>query len=471
MASEATIEVPEFVREAAKRGLKWRADGHRGGTDAGVSSARRLASGRITPAHLMEVAAWFARHAAQRRGRGFGDALNPTPRRVSFALWGDSGDGRGLAWAARERERLAARSECAQPTGISGSLHTARTERAGRLPEDLRAHLRPPQRLDDGSTLYEAVLARAEVLDFEGVAVLRGPDVLSEVARSGALRGLRVLRGPEHPPLDGGRFAPARGEEIGAIVEARYLPEPGLLVGALRLWRPEDQRAAEESVDGLSLGYYSMEVEEEGEHGGRPYQRRLTSITPDHIVTTDSPRGGDAVALRVEADTGGAPPQPQEGAMPKLMIRGQEMDAEQIEALLASLEAARDEAMAAKEEMAMEDDKAGMEARGEAKAMRARIEALEGQLAAAALQTARAEAIRAGLPEADANGAKSLSALQRALIARQHGADLAAGLTDAELPGAYRVALRHRGEAAANATQPPVTTNTQARAANANPFL
>jgi hypothetical protein len=103
--------------------------------------------------------------------------------------------------------------------------------------------------------------------------------------------------------------------------------------------------------------------------------------------------------------------------------------------------------------------------------MRARVEALEAQLSASALQTARAEAISAGLPASEATAAKTVPALQRALVARQHGADLAAALSDAELPGAYRVALRHRGEAAANATQPPVTTNTQARAANANPFL
>jgi hypothetical protein len=468
VASEATIEVPEHVRAAARRGLQWRRDGHRGGTDAGVSSARRLASGRVTPEHLIEVAAWFARHGAQRRGRGFGDALDPTPRRVSFALWGDSGDGRGAAWAARERGRLAARTECA----ASPARHTARAERAGRLPDDLRAHLRPPRRMEDGSTLYEAVLARAAVLDFDGVGVLRGPDALGALADSGALRGLRVLRGPAHPPLEQGRFAPARGEEIGAIVEARYLPAAGLLVGALRLWRPEDQAQAEGGVDGLSLGYYATEADEAGEHDGRAYQRRLIGITPDHVVTTDTPRGGDAVALRVEATTGGAPPQTQEGAMPdKLMIRGKEMDAAQIEAMIADLEAARDEAMAAREEMSMEDDKTSMEARGESKVLRARVEALEAQLSASALQTARAEAISAGLPASEATAAKTVPALQRALVARQHGADLAAALSDAELPGAYRVALRHRGEAAANATQPPVTTNTQARAANANPFL
>jgi hypothetical protein len=438
VASEATIEVPEHVRAAARRGLQWRRDGHRGGTDAGVSSARRLASGTITPEHLITVAAWFARHGAQPRGRGFGDTLNPTPRRVSFALWGDSGDGRGAAWAARERARLEPRGEAL----------TARAERAGRLPDGLAALLAPPQTLPGGEVVYEAVVALRDTLEFDGLRVHRGDEALAALARSGALEGLRLLRGPSHPPLTPeGRFAPAQGEEVGALLGARYDPDHGALIGRLRVWGhaaglPTDR-------DGLSLGYMARERaatgDDERTHGADVV---VEEIVPDHIILTDSPRGGASVALRLEA------------TVPTLEIEGVAMDAAQIEELIETLKRDREAMRAEMDKMRAEmdagkasEDEAMTEARAEAKALRARVEALERDRDASRLVALRAEAAALGVPGADK--AADLTALCRAGLTHlgvdpgQFGA--------AELPAAWRAlseARRARPESAAPPASP-----------------
>jgi hypothetical protein len=465
------IEVPEYVQAAARRALQWRADGHQGGQEAGVATARALLSGRISEDKAREIRAWFARHAAQPRGQGFSNTDSPTPRRLSFGLWGDPGDGSAIQWIERAVARLDREAR--------GERAPARAERARAQPDEVRRHLRPPRDLADGSRVYDAVLAEAAVLPFERPdggedLVLRGPDALADLARSGLLRGLRVLRGPAHPPLDGGRFAPTRGEEIGAIVEARYLPDPGLLIGEVRVWRPEDQRRAEADLSGLSLGYYPEEIDETGEHEGQPYTRRVVGITPDHIITTDTPRGGDAVTLRTES-TGGAPPAQEEGAMPeKLMIRGQEMDAAAIEAMMGDLEKAKMEACAEMDKMRAEMDKgkedAAAEARGEAMALKARLEALESERAARLLADARADAARLGVRAESLASANDLPALQRAVVSHAFGADFAAAVGAGELPGAYKAALQTRAEAARNATAPTVGAPAPATRST-NPFI
>lgn len=91
----ALFDVPDSIREAARRGLEWREQYGRGGTASGVRTARSLSSGRVGPELLITIAAWWARFAKV-EGPMEDDNGEPTALAIARALWG--GD-HAKAWA------------------------------------------------------------------------------------------------------------------------------------------------------------------------------------------------------------------------------------------------------------------------------------------------------------------------------------------------------------------------------------
>jgi hypothetical protein len=90
---------PKGVREEAKRGLDWRREYNRGGTEVGVARARDLSNGKnISPETAKRMKAYFDRHEVDKKGEGFspGEKGFPSAGRIAWALWG--GDP-GQAWA------------------------------------------------------------------------------------------------------------------------------------------------------------------------------------------------------------------------------------------------------------------------------------------------------------------------------------------------------------------------------------
>ena len=92
------IEVPSYVAEAAKRGLKWNAEGKAGNgvTDKTIREARDMANGQVSEDKLRRMGPWFRRHRPDM------DAPKNKPSNkdfpgagaVAWALWGGptSGD-------------------------------------------------------------------------------------------------------------------------------------------------------------------------------------------------------------------------------------------------------------------------------------------------------------------------------------------------------------------------------------------
>jgi hypothetical protein len=92
------IDVPDYVSEAARRGLEWHAEGKSGDgvTDQTLSEARDMASGSVSEDKVRRMGPWFQRH------RGDMDAPKNDPDNkefpgagaVAWALWGGptSGD-------------------------------------------------------------------------------------------------------------------------------------------------------------------------------------------------------------------------------------------------------------------------------------------------------------------------------------------------------------------------------------------
>jgi ribonucleotide monophosphatase NagD (HAD superfamily) len=100
------VSVPDYVSEAAKRGLAWHAEGKSGDgvTDQTIREAREMASGSVTEDKVVRMAAWFQRHRPDM------DAPKNQPSNedfpgagaVAWALWGGPTSGdimRTAKWA------------------------------------------------------------------------------------------------------------------------------------------------------------------------------------------------------------------------------------------------------------------------------------------------------------------------------------------------------------------------------------
>lgn len=102
---------PKGVRAEAKRGLEWRREYGRGGTEVGVARARDLANGRtVSPETARRMANYFSRHEADKQGKGWspGEDGYPSAGRIAWALWG--GDA-GQSWSAKLVRQMNAADE------------------------------------------------------------------------------------------------------------------------------------------------------------------------------------------------------------------------------------------------------------------------------------------------------------------------------------------------------------------------
>lgn len=85
--------------EEAQRGLDWREEFGRGGTEVGVARARDIINKKDLSAETVRrMISYFARHEVDKQGQGFsqGEEGYPSAGRIAWALWG--GDA-GKSWA------------------------------------------------------------------------------------------------------------------------------------------------------------------------------------------------------------------------------------------------------------------------------------------------------------------------------------------------------------------------------------
>lgn len=97
--SGISFDPPKAVQEEAARGLEWRREFNRGGTEVGVARARDLSNGRsVSLDTVKRMKAYFDRHQVDKNAEGFrlGEEGYPTAGRIAWALWG--GDV-GYHWA------------------------------------------------------------------------------------------------------------------------------------------------------------------------------------------------------------------------------------------------------------------------------------------------------------------------------------------------------------------------------------
>ena len=97
--------------EEAKRGLEWRREYKRGGTEVGVARARDISNGKdLSIDTIKRMYSYFERHEVDKQGQGFeiGEKGYPSAGRIAWALWG--GDA-GFSWSRKKVKEVANLSE------------------------------------------------------------------------------------------------------------------------------------------------------------------------------------------------------------------------------------------------------------------------------------------------------------------------------------------------------------------------
>jgi hypothetical protein len=110
--SRESIEVPQFIRDNAKRGLELNKEGYGGDglTDKTKAEARDMANGKVTLGKCVRMAAWFARHKPDTKADGFKNKKSPdypSAGLVAWLLWGGDSNGsmRAAEWAEKQVKR------------------------------------------------------------------------------------------------------------------------------------------------------------------------------------------------------------------------------------------------------------------------------------------------------------------------------------------------------------------------------
>ncbi len=105
--------VPQFIRDNARKGLDYLAEGFGGDglTDATKREAREMAAGRISENKVRKMAPWFARHKADGdapKNSNPSDPQYPGPGLVAWLLWGGDSNfsDRAQNWAQRQIDSL-----------------------------------------------------------------------------------------------------------------------------------------------------------------------------------------------------------------------------------------------------------------------------------------------------------------------------------------------------------------------------
>lgn len=101
-----TYTPTDGMASAARRALKWKEEGKRGGTRVGLARANQLVKKQpLSSDIVMRMHSFFSRHEVDKKAEGFnsGEKGFPSPGRVAWDLWG--GDA-GASWSKQKRDQI-----------------------------------------------------------------------------------------------------------------------------------------------------------------------------------------------------------------------------------------------------------------------------------------------------------------------------------------------------------------------------
>jgi len=98
------------MREEARKGLEWRKEYGRGGTQTGVSRARDIINGDLSISSIKRMFSFFSRHE-NNKAKHYSAKENdggPTAWRIAWALWGGNA---GFSWSKKKVKEIARQEE------------------------------------------------------------------------------------------------------------------------------------------------------------------------------------------------------------------------------------------------------------------------------------------------------------------------------------------------------------------------
>lgn len=118
----ASYKPTEGMKTEAQRGLDWRSEHGRGGTEVGIARARDIVNDRnLSEDTVKRMFSFFSRHEVDKKAEGFdqGEDGYPSNGRIAWALWG--GDA-GFSWSRNIVERLKSEESRAVTDAVSEGL-------------------------------------------------------------------------------------------------------------------------------------------------------------------------------------------------------------------------------------------------------------------------------------------------------------------------------------------------------------
>lgn len=222
----------QAMADEAQRGLDWRAEYGRGGTEVGVARARDISNRKdLSNETIGRMVSYFARHEVDKDAQGFrqGEDGYPSAGRIAWALWG--GDP-GKSWADKEWAKI-------QDEGAEKMM------------------MRKNIVLDNVGLKF----AKGETGGFSGYAsVFGGVDSYNDTIMAGAYKGVieRIKSGAARMPK---MFVNHKSYElpVGKWLEISEDSKGLLMQGELTpgMSDAEKVKAAMQhgTIDGLSIGY------------------------------------------------------------------------------------------------------------------------------------------------------------------------------------------------------------------------
>ena len=147
--AEKTYKPTAGMASAAKRALKWKKEGKRGGTSVGLARANQLANmENLSESTVARMYSFFSRHEVDKQAEGFsaGEKGYPSPGRVAWDLWG--GDA-GFSWSRSKWESIKNQRE--NKSDIIDDTEADAMEKRDYSPKQRRAMAARGQAMPDGS--------------------------------------------------------------------------------------------------------------------------------------------------------------------------------------------------------------------------------------------------------------------------------------------------------------------------------
>ena len=125
--SDIDLTPTQGMIDEAKKGLEWRKEFGRGGTEVGIRTARMIINNELTPDRVTRMFSFHSRHQVDKEAEGYnsGEKGYPSNGRIAIALWG--GDA-GFSFSERKREEIVEEEEKRVSAKIKTALENKRDE-------------------------------------------------------------------------------------------------------------------------------------------------------------------------------------------------------------------------------------------------------------------------------------------------------------------------------------------------------